>query len=83
MKQVWVNRATCWLTASTTAGTAWPTLTTAIPDPRSMRALPSTSTRIAPDASLDVEGEGGADAGRHRRRSAPMRALRVRPRAAR
>ena len=51
MKQVWVNRPTWDRTASTTRGAAWPTLTTAMPDPRSMRELPSTSTRTAPDAS--------------------------------
>ena len=48
MKQVWVKRPTCSLTASTTAGTAWPMLVTAMPEPRSMKALPSTSTRMAP-----------------------------------
>jgi hypothetical protein len=51
MKQVWEKRAACCWTASTTAGAAWPTLTTAMPAPRSMRELPSTSTTMAPDAS--------------------------------
>ena len=35
MKHVWVKRATCSLTASTTAGTAWPMPVTAMPEPRS------------------------------------------------
>ena len=46
MKQVWENLATWSRTASTTAGAAWPTLTTAMPAPRSISELPSTSTRI-------------------------------------
>ena len=50
MKQVWLNRVAWRATASTTSGTAWPTDATAIPEPRSMSWLPSTSTRIAPSA---------------------------------
>src|SRR3954467_15041219 len=50
MKQVWVKAATCSCTASTTAGAALPTLTTAIPEPRSMSELPSTSTSTPPPA---------------------------------
>ena len=52
MKQVWANLAIWSRTASTTAGAACPTLTTAIPDPRSINELPSTSTRIAPGDSM-------------------------------
>ena len=51
MKQVWENRATWSVTASTTPGAAWPTLTTAMPAPRSISEFPSTSTTMAPDAS--------------------------------
>src|SRR3954471_19754247 len=50
MKQVWVNAATCSRTAVTTRGAALPTLTTAIPAPRSMKELPSTSTITPPPA---------------------------------
>jgi hypothetical protein len=50
MKQVWVNAATCVLTASTTLGAALPTLVTAMPDPKSISELPSTSTRTPPPA---------------------------------
>jgi hypothetical protein len=51
MKQVWENRPTWACTASTTRGAAWPTLTTAMPAPRSISELPSTSTTMAPEAS--------------------------------
>ncbi len=34
MKQVWAKRPTWPATASTTAGAAWPTLTTAMPGPQ-------------------------------------------------
>src|ERR671928_64882 len=50
MKQVWVNAATCSCTAATTRGAALPTLTTAIPAPRSISELPSTSTSTPPPA---------------------------------
>ncbi len=50
MKQVWVNAATCACTAATTSGAAWPTPVTAIPEPRSMKRLPSKSSTIAPEA---------------------------------
>src|SRR4051794_2817443 len=56
MKQVWVNAATCSVTASTTAGAALPTLTTAIPDPRSISELPSTSTSTPPPARSTNSG---------------------------
>jgi hypothetical protein len=50
MKQVWVKAATCAWTAATTSGAAWPTLVTAMPEPRSMKELPSTSTTTPPAA---------------------------------
>ncbi len=50
MKQVCVNAATWSVTARTTCGAALPTLVTAIPEPRSMSELPSTSTRTPPPA---------------------------------
>src|SRR6478736_4377467 len=43
MKQVWVNAATCSCTRETTPGAAFPTLVTAMPDPRSISELPSPS----------------------------------------
>jgi hypothetical protein len=36
--------------ASVTEDRAWPTVVTPMPAPRSMNWLPSTSTRIAPEA---------------------------------
>src|SRR3954469_19724163 len=56
MKQVWVNAATCSCTASTTCGAALPTLTTAIPEPRSISELPSTSTSTPPPARSTNSG---------------------------
>src|SRR3954449_2527522 len=50
MKQVWVKASTCSCTAATTRGAALPTLTTAMPAPRSMSELPSTSTSTPPPA---------------------------------
>src|SRR6478735_4717746 len=50
MKQVWVKRSTCSRTPSTTCGAALPTPTTAIPEPRSISELPSTSTSTPPPA---------------------------------
>ena len=50
MKHVCVKSATCCWTPATTAGALLPTLTTAMPEPKSMRWLPSTSTRIPPPA---------------------------------
>ena len=49
-KQVWVKRRTCSVTASTTKGALDPTFSTAIPAPRSMNELPSTSTTMPPYA---------------------------------
>ena len=50
MKQVWVKSATCARTASTTRGAALPIVVTAMPEPRSMKRLPSTSSTIPPPA---------------------------------
>ena len=43
-------------------------MVTAMPEPRSMSELPSTSTITPPPAAVDVDGQGGADA-----RAAPRR----------
>jgi hypothetical protein len=56
MKQVCVNAATCSCTAWTTAGAALPTLTTAMPEPRSISELPSTSTITPPPARSTKTG---------------------------
>src|SRR5674476_1220069 len=45
MKHVWVKSSTWDFTADTTRGAELPTVVTAIPEPRSIRWLPSTSTR--------------------------------------
>ena len=50
MKHVWVKSATWRWTASTTRGAALPTVVTAMPEPKSMSWLPSTSRRIPPPA---------------------------------
>ncbi len=50
MKQVWVKAATCSCTRRTTASAELPTLTTAMPAPRSISELPSTSTSTPPPA---------------------------------
>lgn len=50
MKQVCVNASTWSRTASTTRVALLPTVVTAIPDPRSMSELPSTSTTTPPPA---------------------------------
>src|SRR3954454_22493634 len=56
MKQVWVKAATCSCTAATTRGDELPTLSTAIPDPRSISELPSTSTITPPPARSTKTG---------------------------
>ena len=56
MKQVWVNAATWSRTASTTAGALLPTVVTAMPEPRSMNELPSTSTTTPPPAAAAYTG---------------------------
>ena len=50
MKHVCVKSATWRCTASTTRGAALPTETTAMPEPKSMSWLPSTSTTMPPPA---------------------------------
>ena len=56
MKQVWVNLAACSVTRAVTRGAALPTETTAIPDPKSIRELPSASTITPPPASVTNTG---------------------------
>src|SRR3954453_13762465 len=56
MKQVWVNAATWSCTPATTAGAALPTVVTAIPEPKSMKLLPSTSTTTPPPARSTYTG---------------------------
>src|SRR5688572_27890192 len=58
MKQVWVKRATCSCTLATTASAALPTLTTAMPEPRSIKELSSASTRTPPPAAVTTTGSG-------------------------
>src|SRR3954462_14362869 len=50
MKQVWVKAPTWSRTAATTRGEELPTLTTAMPAPRSISELPSTPTSTPPPA---------------------------------
>ena len=47
---MWTKFAACFAIASTTAGCAWPTFTTAMPAPRSISRLPSTSSTMPPCA---------------------------------
>ena len=56
MKQVWVNAATAPAPRATTAGSEAPTLVTAMPEPRSMNELPSTSVMMPPSASATKTG---------------------------
>ena len=56
MKQVCVNASTWAWTASTTRGALLPTVVTAMPDPRSIRQLPSTSTTMPPPARTPNTG---------------------------
>src|SRR3954452_10967380 len=56
MKRVWVKSATCSCTRDTTRGAAFPTDTTAIPEPKSISWLPSTSTMIPPPARSTYTG---------------------------
>ena len=56
MKQVWVNSATCAATASTTRGDALPMVVTAMPEPRSISRLPSTSSTMPPPARAAYTG---------------------------
>jgi hypothetical protein len=48
VKRVWVTFCSCSEAADTTFSTVWPTVVTPMPAPRSMKALPSTSTTMAP-----------------------------------
>ena len=79
MKQVWVKSATCACTASTTRGAALPTETTAMPEPKSISWLPSTSTTMPPPARCDVDRQRGADAGATPRPCAGVQLARARP----
>src|SRR6478672_6498368 len=56
MKQVCVKAAACSCTRDTTDGAALPTLATAMPEPRSISELPSTSTRTPPPAAVTKTG---------------------------
>ena len=56
MKQVWVNDATWADTLATTESAALPTLTTAMPEPKSISELPSTSTMTPPPAAVTKTG---------------------------
>ena len=56
MKQVWVNCATCSVTRLTTRSALLPTEVTAMPEPKSMSELPSTSTRTPPPAAVTKTG---------------------------
>ena len=56
MKQVWVNAATCACTRLTTSGAALPTVVTAMPEPRSISELPSTSWSTPPPAAVTKTG---------------------------
>src|SRR5450756_133789 len=56
MKHVWVKSSTWDFTADTTRGAELPTVVTAIPEPRSIRWLPSTSTRMPPPARSTYTG---------------------------
>ena len=56
MKQVWVKFAAWSLTAATTRGEALPIVVTAIPEPRSMSRLPSTSSTMPPNARAAYTG---------------------------
>ncbi|CAM5744731.1 hypothetical protein SHIRM173S_01364 [Streptomyces hirsutus] len=46
--ETWPREAICRLTASTTAGWAWPSALTAIPPTKSVYSLPSASRTVAP-----------------------------------
>ena len=56
MKQVWVKSAACAATASTTRGDALPMVVTAMPEPRSISRLPSTSSTMPPPARAAYTG---------------------------
>ena len=50
MKQVWVKSLICAVTASMTRWLPLPTVVTAMPEPKSISWLPSTSRRMPPAA---------------------------------
>src|SRR6478609_1907833 len=50
MKQVCVNAASCSVARATTAAALLPTFVTAMPEPKSIRLLPSTSSSTPPPA---------------------------------
>ena len=52
MKQVWVNRSACSRIPAATRGALLPTDVTAIPEPKSISELPSTSMSTPPPAAL-------------------------------
>ena len=56
MKQVWVKLATCSATAETTRGDELPIVVTAMPEPRSISRLPSTSSTMPPNARAAYTG---------------------------
>ncbi|CQD25250.1 hypothetical protein BN970_07048 [Mycolicibacterium conceptionense] len=56
MKQVWVKSAAWAATASTTRGDELPIVVTAMPEPRSMSRLPSTSSTMPPPARAAYTG---------------------------
>jgi hypothetical protein len=52
VKSVWSTSPSCSRAAATTVSTVCPTVVTPMPAPRSMKALPSTSSTIAPCARV-------------------------------
>src|SRR5690348_15504075 len=56
MKQVCVNRWSCSVARLTTASALLPTLVTAMPEPKSISELPSTSSRTPPPARVTNTG---------------------------
>ena len=58
-----MKAATCSVTPATTCGAALPTLVTAMPEPKSISELPSTSSSTPPPARAMKTGERGPDAG--------------------
>lgn len=56
MKQVWVKSASCAEARRTTASAEAPTVVTAMPEPKSIRLLPSTSSITPPPARVTNTG---------------------------
>ena len=65
MKQVWVKSRELLRTRSTTLGAALPTLVTAMPEPKSISELPSTSSMTPPPARVTKTGSVVPTPGRH------------------